>query len=1430
MKSVGFRVCVITLVACLSTFCSSKSLAQSHWRKIGHFGIQMSAAYFWDTTHGVIAGNTDAAPGIVPVSSGGVAWYTTDGGVSWGVSQFPSDPGTIAALRYLPNNRLYACGNTGLYESTDFGVTWICRAPSLQFVSDVYLDSSGQVQTLNYGYNGYKLSAFARISRLRAIYTNDDAHIPNYTTDGGTSWWSTGHDIPFFKDLGGFGCGVDTCHGIMYATGEASRNIAISLDSGVLWDESSNFPTGFSGDVLEVCNSTLYVQGVPGMIRSIDNGSSWQFIGGPHRRSGQDDRHFCVFGRFAQNVVACDTSTDIYLTTDGGGTPPFRNVIDTTGSCKFVRIPLDIPFVTSADSATITIIGDSLHVLSLEGHNPYYLASGAGNVIYIDRNANQPIPTYTVTIDISLSNPTSCNIQYPIRLTILSIPDETVSSAAKAALSGCDSTLIPVYLTAGSCDSLRLLLDTLTGAPPGVVSLLHQLPRIIPALTIDTFWIKCAPHGADGNFAYSLHLVAMRTYSGTLLDTIIPITVQSFGQPGTNLGYPKALSLTPCNNGLLPLAITAPGCRSVQLDSISLTDTAKLLHWTRTLPFIVQRGTTDTLPITVTTFGHQGVLPTTMRLHFHYLDSGVPFDSNVVISITIVSASDIGLAYPSKQSLSACSNSSFPFVITASRCKSIFLDSVSFGDQLSLLKLDSIRSQAMPDSIPAGERDTLIFKTLSVGKTGSDAVYMTLHFRSASDGKRIDSVVVLNFTIAPLFGPTFKYPVQMQLSSCTSGSLALIVTSPECKNLILDSITTVDTARVLTTNAADLAQLPYPIPKLEHDTIHFDVNPVGHQGAVSVFVKLHFRYADTGIPFDSVVRFTFLISSVRALLVPSTDDIELDSISTCSFADTSFQFTNHGCDTISVNKDLTLLNPGWKISHPAFPIVLPPDSSFWTNVHFAPGYVGKSTQYISYHFDGPGVRDVPAGDVFVAAVGQQGTGDIFFANSALDLGAFSICSSDSSFSLILRNNGCDSITLSMLKNSDSLFRTSVTLDTLLAPGDSSRMVVRFTPRYKGVYSGSIVIHTAHLRSGLPIRDTTIYFAAHVSDGARLATLATSDVAFNAATICESRDTSITISSNGCDTLTLSGISLSTAQYRLPDTLKFPIVLPPGTRTTIPIFSNFDTSAHPGSFATTLTTTSNADVGIPSLTLACPVVYPTRFGLAIGSVDSALIGKSISIPIDRTGAVPLSTSQLQFNVIASTDALKFESIDEPDIVLSGQTALPTGMTRYDLSFPQYKDRTRLATMHFVTTLEKNGYADIGLSGYSIATSSPLPLSCLAAEDSVPTSTRTGFASTCYQDVLRMQLRGEKLPLSIMAIGQDGISSQLILRIWNGTQSEQSSRIDVYDMLGILRRAETIASGPNESRAVVDMEGLGAGLYVVRMDSGMGSLSKTVVYSR
>ena len=241
------------------------------------------------------------------VSIPGVNYRTTDGGKTWARINIAGNISKSQFYFYTPGNIFFG----GKWESIDSGMTWKllpkpAASGNIYIKNNIFYDASGMVSydhaktwdTINKNFsNGETISGNLDngIAMWGGSYGigNNNENPTLYTTTAGKNW-KIG-DVGVESD---FGYAIPFTPTYFRAGGDGNDAIQRSDDAGATWHnvfgpfDAEYLSDGFAGDGCMVFAQTMNTDstGIGGVIRSTDQGASWQPMGGP---IGRDDAPLC---------------------------------------------------------------------------------------------------------------------------------------------------------------------------------------------------------------------------------------------------------------------------------------------------------------------------------------------------------------------------------------------------------------------------------------------------------------------------------------------------------------------------------------------------------------------------------------------------------------------------------------------------------------------------------------------------------------------------------------------------------------------------------------------------------------------------------------------------------------------------------------------------------------------------------------------------------------------------------------------------------------------------------------------------------------------------------------------------------------------------------------------------------------------------------
>ncbi|HEY3876711.1 MAG TPA: choice-of-anchor D domain-containing protein, partial [Candidatus Kapabacteria bacterium] len=347
--------------------------------------------------------------------------------------------------------------------------------------------------------------------------------------------------------------------------------------------------SGLTGGIAgsHVCRSVIYVQGrLPatfspmGIIRTMDGGATWKFVGGP---SNINDKRFAVTGRGAV-VIAFDNAGTVWRTTDGGDGTLSPSVLPFTS----LAISTDSVRSTLCDSATAAFVVtyhacDSIRIASVSFTNDTL------QELHLIRDSFPFVPVASSdTVKIEYTPKRAADWTADLRVTIEqsdgAIEDTTLTfrftafSALKGALafstlnatgaiafdsaSLCSSTLQTVTIRNAGCGPLTV--DSLELSRPEFSRFSQFHPFELDPGDTRTFLIQCSPD-TIGKIEGTLVVLSSEGIDSVKLIGKGFATVTSL-----SIVVPVPIVAPQCDSISFAVAIQNLACKAFAFDSITV--------------------------------------------------------------------------------------------------------------------------------------------------------------------------------------------------------------------------------------------------------------------------------------------------------------------------------------------------------------------------------------------------------------------------------------------------------------------------------------------------------------------------------------------------------------------------------------------------------------------------------------------------------------------------------------------------------------------------------------------------------------------------------------------------------------------------------------------------------------------------------------------
>ncbi len=741
-------------------------------------------------------------------------------------------------------------------------------------------------------------------------------------------------------------------------------------------------------------------------------------------------------------------------------------------------------------------------------------------------------------------------------------------------------------------------------------------------------------------------------------------------------------------------------------------------------------------------------------------------------------------------------------------CDSLTIDSITWSDSTLTPTLD----HQPPETLGPDGLDTF-WVTLLAPAPGIYNIYFYVHTTSVVFPRPWDTTLYL-YALASggPANPRASAPAKLTLSNCGESSLPLYLHSLFCDSVEFTGCTvTVSNSIQYSTNF----HVPLKLAAGMDDTLSISFPPQGISGVNFVSVEIKGKYFGSTVTFDTTVQVRVTFTNSTNALATNIDGINFDPFSLCTKneSDSSITFTNLGCDTITVTGDQTVWQTGWSATEPSFPLMLPPSDSFTVLIHFKPTVFTFLSQTITYGYEYEGGK---TGSITLGLTGQATPANVSLAitDTAVNFGTFSQCSSPVSDTMVtITNSGCDSLTLSGasidIGNGFTLLNGN---DTTLAPNGSASFAINFVDSVPGTFQSAFHITGIGAQGGITI-DTSVSLMAAITPGSRLAAIEPTAIDFGTTSICEERDSSVTISNKGCEADTILSGSFSSTQFAFDTVFSFPIILPVDSEVTFPIFTHLDTAGSPATINATLNFTLGAGLTLPAVSLARSVTYPSAFSLSLAAESTAAIKAIVPVYVLRQGTVPAQANEIDFDLVYNANLLGFNSPLQPDIIPKGQITLANGLTDQSFAMQPASDRDTIATLQFQTYLTKNNSTGIQLTHQQFVAAGIVSPPCIGAMDTISVPSNFTLELTCTDSII-VAAMNDSLPFYIQSIQPNPAQDEITISLSGSAQPV----IEMYDALGRI----TTAASPQPLSLLgeglsIDVSNVPSGMYYLRFSS-------------
>ncbi len=793
-----------------------------HWTKVLQFDSTFGASgYFFNANEGLIGTGSyfDGIPAQI--------YYTNDGGATWKLARFlnPNIRGQVTDIYF--HDRLHGwatireyseTGWSGIYRSTDGGETWR-RARQAGFPISIretgrgvyYTDQANDPGVFFSSDTGRTWIHIATTEEANGIDFMDDStgfvtsratsvfcpHL--YTTNGGQTWESINSSSESWTPY------ADPISRSFFLASEIDQ-LTFTTQTTVVkvpvgnWGESkirdygdSALTGGIAGS--HVCQSIIYVQGrfpasigPNGIIRTMDAGFTWTFVGGPNN---VNDKRFAVAGRGAV-VMACDDSGGVWRTVDGGdgalSPSVLRSVsltapIDTvkTTLCDSVKIPIILGYhlCDSVQIVSAKFLNDSLGELSVPKYDNdfrYFTSSRTDTLNILYRPAHPE--TWSALIQLTIRQPDGYTEDTILRIPLLAStpPKDPLVFSGNAvhdtldfdSVSICADAFQSVTMTNLGCGDLIIDSIAAIGLPFLLIS--NFQPFVLSHGNSRSFLIHYVPSSVGRNRA------ALYVKNSSGLDSVILLGTGYSSGDAVSLLAPDSIRSSECDSAQFVITLRDIACKAFAIDSI-ITNAPFRAEPLPTLDSVQPAGIVE-LPFVFVpnTLGND---TGTVHLVISYAGTG-RYDTTITIigngvggqPVFHISSDSLPMGF-----VPICLDASDTLVIFSSGCAGVTV-------QAAFDSTNGFSIVRGPKPIlPSPSSDTVIVAfhpNNSTGRKTANLIFTT------SAG--IDTVPV-SITVIPGGGTvTYSTTPDIQAYTCQSQPFSLSISDSLCDSITIDSI------------------------------------------------------------------------------------------------------------------------------------------------------------------------------------------------------------------------------------------------------------------------------------------------------------------------------------------------------------------------------------------------------------------------------------------------------------------------------------------------------------------------------------------------------------------------------------------------------------------------------------------------------------------
>ncbi len=610
-------------------------------------------------------------------------------------------------------------------------------------------------------------------------------------------------------------------------------------------------------------------------------------------------------------------------------------------------------------------------------------------------------------------------------------------------------------------------------------------------------------------------------------------------------------------------------------------------------------------------------------------------------------------------------------------------------------------------------------------------------------------------------------------------------------------------------------------PYFRFDTLSL---PITLAKGESQIVRIHFHPILPGLQKDTITiqsesNGIYKINSValRGMgkastpkLVSSAMSLDLGTVTLCGAPkDTILTIRNEGCDT------LTLISGPGQVQSPFsatifhLPFVISPGSSINVRVRLTPNTVGSFSDMLEYETERYGLRSILI--IELNGICTYGEGLLSVGPDSISFAPLTICAKADSKRGYITNNGCDSLAVTsiVLNSNPQLSLVNRETPFLLAPGDSEEYTIVLSPTLKGIVEAQLTINTRNMHGAKRAMIASIPITAEITNGTRLLVCENDTVDFGNRRICDEPDTTITYRNRGCDTVTISSMTLTGDGFDL-DEHSMPIHIAPDEKIQLRVRSRIDTTDSNRVSFGILTVVSNSEVTTTDVICNRKFVYPSSIHTALSLLRAkATSGDTIALEIALESTLA-DIKEFDGELSYNQDLLTYIGYESKNSVT---------LTDGHLNIKNDASLEMSTTLYFRATLTTESSSNIELTSCKLNSTDPSYSDCIVtiSGGTVPFD----YESICGDRTLSGYLRNGNIT-SIRSISPNPVLGKTC-KVHIYTPEAMTLKIDIIDMNG--ERVGSCGSMPTlfakgEHTLTLNTGALTSGMYHLRLRDNNG----------